>query len=133
MKQYRITSQNFVHQGETGVTDAVMNPQDLRELKRLAGISDLLEADAGGGGIAATPHASEEGITSPLGSNISATATERDELMKQYAVQPGTDLWFIINFTKPHLTGSLKSHVEKYLKQHPEYRPKYRAGEDPND
>lgn len=133
MKQYRITSANFVHPGETGDVDAVMDARCLAELKRLAGVPSLLEADAGGGGIAATPRASEDGITSPLGSNISATATERDVLMREYGVQPGTDLWFIINFTKPYLNGSLKAHVEKYLKKHPEYRPRYRNGEEPND
>jgi len=133
MKQYRITSANFVHQGESGDVDAVMDAQDLAELKRLAGVPSLLEADAGGGGIATTPRAIEDGITSPVGSNISVTANERNELMREYAVQPGTDLWFIINFTRPYLNGSLRAHVEKYLKQHPEYRPRYRAGEAPSE
>lgn len=124
MKQYRITSEHFVTQGETGNADAVMNTNDLAEIKKLAGITGLVE-----NGIAATPRASEEGIQSPVGSNISITGTERRELEKEYGAQPGTDLWFIINFTKPYLNGSLRSHVEDYLKKHPEYRLRPHPGE----
>ena len=42
MKQYRITSEHFVHQGETGDADAVMDSTDLYQLKKLAGITGLL-------------------------------------------------------------------------------------------
>ena len=70
------------------------------------------------------PQASEEGIQSPMGSNISFTAEERRNLEREYGARPGTDLWFIINFTKPFFNGSLRSKVEEYLKQHPEYRPR---------
>ena len=118
---------NFVHQGETGDDDAVMDPRDLSELKRLAGLP-IVEDGGALSGIAATPRASEEGIQSPVGSNISVTAKERNDLLKEFHVQPGTDLWFIINFTRPHITGSLRAHVEKYLKEHPEYQPKHYPG-----
>jgi hypothetical protein len=70
------------------------------------------------------PQAAETGIESPVGSNISFTAQERNALLKEFHVMPGTDLWFIINFTKPFFNGSLRSKVDEYLKQHPEYRPK---------
>lgn len=127
MKQYRITSENFVLQGETGDADAVMDMDDLRQIKKLAG---LVEGEGGAiAGIAATPRASEEGIQSPVGSNISWTAKERRDLESEYAAQPGTDLWFIINFTKPYLNGSLRAHVEDYLAKHPEYRPKSHPGD----
>ena len=43
MKQYRITSEHFVSKGETGDDDAVMDANDLRELKKLAGLTDLSE------------------------------------------------------------------------------------------
>jgi hypothetical protein len=123
MKTYRITSENFVLQGETGDADAVMDPQDLTELKRLAGITGLLEAEAGVyTGQNTVPQATEYGIQSPIGSNISYTAEDRRELEREYHAKPGTDLWFIINFTKPYLNGSVRSKVEEYLKQHPEYR-----------
>lgn len=121
MKQYRITSENFVLSGESGDDDAVMDAADLAEIKRLAGLTES--------GIAATPRASEEGIQSPVGSNISVTGNERRELEREYGAQPGTDLWFIINFTKPYLNGSLRAHVEDYLKKHPEYRPRPLPGQ----
>jgi hypothetical protein len=128
MKQYRYTSENFVHQGETGDADAVMDAQDLYQIKKLAG----LVTEGGGGalaGIPATPHASEDGIQSPVGSNISYTANDRRQLEAEYNARPGTDLWFIINFTKPFLNGSLRDHVERYLNDHPEYQQKKLPGE----
>lgn len=124
MKQYRITQADFVLPGESGDADAVMDSKDLSELKRLAGITGLLEAEGGMyTGNNAVPQAGEEGIQSPIGSNISVTANDRNELMREFQVRPGDDLWFIINFTKPYLNGSLRGHIEKYLEQHPEYRP----------
>ena len=125
MKQYRITQADFVLPGETGDDTAFMDPTDLAEIKKLAGITGLFEAEAGMyTGQNTVPQASEEGIQSPVGSNISNTAETRNELEQEYHAKPGTDLWFIINFTKPYLTGSVRDKVEEYLKQHPEYRPR---------
>ena len=39
------------------------------------------------------------------GSNISTTATEKSQLMKQHNIQPGTPEWFKLWFSKPYLTG----------------------------
>lgn len=129
MKQYRVTSENFVLAGETGDADAYMDPAELNELKKLAGISGLVEAGPGMyTGQNTVPQASEEGIESPVGSNISWTAKERRDLEDEYHAQPGTDLWFLINFTKPYLNGSLRSKVEEYLKQNPQYRPRPNPG-----
>lgn len=124
MKQYRITSEHFVHQGETGADNTVMHPDDLAEIKRLAGLP-ITEAEAG-------VYTGQQGVTntdpgpspSPVGSNISVTAMERRELEREYGARTGTELWFIINFTKPFLNGSLRDHVEAYLKEHPEERLK---------
>lgn len=127
MKQYRITSEHYVPQGETGEVDAVMHADDLAQLKKLAGV--VTEDGGGISGMAPIPQAGENGIESPVGSNISNTAETRNELMKEYGAMPGTDLWFIINFTKPYLNGSVRSHVEQYLKQHPEYRRKKAPGQ----
>ena len=125
MKQYRITQADFVLPGETGDANAVMDAQDLAEIKKLAGITGLLEAEAGMyTGMNTVPQAGEEGIESPVGSNISFTAKERRDLEREFHAQPGTDLWFLINFTKPYFNGSLRSKVEEYLKQHPEARPR---------
>jgi len=110
MKQYRITQADFVLQGETGDADAVMDARDLNELKRLAGITGLLEAEAGMyTGQNTVPQAGEEGIQSPVGSNISITANDRRQLEAEYGAKPGTDLWFIINFTKPFLTFTINN------------------------
>jgi hypothetical protein len=122
MKQYRIISADYVLPGETGDADAVLDSADLNAIRKLAG---LVTED----GIAATPRATEDGIQSPVGSNISKTAEDRRELEREYGAQPGTDLWFIINFTKPFLNGSLRSHIEDYLKKHPEYRPRPHPGD----
>jgi hypothetical protein len=123
MKQYRITSEHFVPQGETGEADTVMDPADLRELKRLAGIP-ITEAEAGvyvGGN---TPQAAEAGIVSPVGSNISWTAAERNLLVKEcqaeWRCKPGDPLWMLIMFEKPGLKHhSLRDAVEAFKKTHP--------------
>jgi hypothetical protein len=60
---------------------------DLDELRRLAGI---------------TP---SKGYTPYQGSNISVTGNEKGELMKKNNIQPGTDAWFQLWFSKPYLTG----------------------------
>jgi hypothetical protein len=125
MKQYRITSEHFIQQGETGDADAVMDTQDLHELKKLAGITGLLEAEGGVYSATQPVTNTDQGPSqSPVGSNISFTAQERNDLLKEFHVMTGTDLWFIIMFTKPFLNGSLRSKVEEYLKKHPEYRPR---------
>jgi hypothetical protein len=133
MKQYRITSQHFVPEGETGESDAFIDPTELNELKKLAGVPVSEEVGRGAGPVDSmgieTPQASETGITSPVGSNISYTAKERNDLLKKYHVMPGTDLWFLINFSLPKLNGSLEQHVEKYLQAHPEYAPGKMPGE----
>jgi hypothetical protein len=124
MKQIRITSKHFVHQGETGDADAVLHPDDLNEIKRLAGI--VTEAEGGMyTGVLPVPNSVPGDTPSPVGSNISVTAQERRLLEKEYHVKVGSELWFIINFTKPFLNGSLRQHVEDYLKDHPEDRPRH--------
>ncbi len=129
-KQYRFTSQDFVPPGESGYNDAVMDPNDLYSLRKLAGLpitEDL--GDNGAGAVAGldikTPQAQEVGIQSPVGSSTNPIAKERQELAREYHAQTGTDLWFIINFGRPDLVNkSLRQQVEEYLKAHPEYRPK---------
>jgi hypothetical protein len=126
MKQYRITSEHFVPQGETGEVDAVMDSADLRELKRLAGIP-ITEAEAGMyTGQNTAPQATEDGIISPVGSNISWTASERNALVKEYGTRPGDQLWMCIMFTKPFFNGSLKDHIERFLTKRPQDRPKFK-------
>jgi len=129
-RQYRFTSQNFVPQGETGEPDAYIDPKELQDLKRLAGLPVLEDMGNNGAGAVSglgiqTPQAQEVGIKSPMGSIQATTDKERKQLEREYHAQTGTDLWFIINFAKPELTNmSVRDQVERYLKQHPEYRPK---------
>ena len=144
MKQYRITSEHFVPKGETGDTDAFIDPQELQQLKKLAGLpfgiaestGDMSQPGPVGGMLDQVPQAGSEGVVSPVGttdqanvgSNISYTAAERNQLEQEYGARPGDDLWFLINFTKPYLNGSLRDHIERYLKAHPEKRPKLLPG-----
>lgn len=88
MKQYRITSGNFVLPGETGDPDAHMDPEDLNRLKEMAGISS---------GMPKAP--STEDI------NISNTGTEKAELMRKHNIKPGTPEWFQLWCSRPYLTG----------------------------
>jgi hypothetical protein len=41
----------------------------------------------------------------PEGSNISITGTEKAEIQREKNIQPGTDEWFRLWFSKPYLTG----------------------------
>ena len=106
MKQYRITAGDFVFAGETGDADAVMDPTDLARIKQLAGIMETAPVSGGLQGAVAgmmdnVPNSTEYGTQSPVGSSISYTAQERRDLEREYHAKPGTDLWFLINFTKP--------------------------------
>lgn len=39
------------------------------------------------------------------GSNISVTGTEKAKLMRKHKIEPGTEAWFKLWFSKPYLTG----------------------------
>lgn len=39
------------------------------------------------------------------GSNVSVTGTEKAEIQREKNIQPGTDEWFRLWFSKPYLTG----------------------------
>jgi hypothetical protein len=58
----------------------------ISELKKLAGIS-------------------KHKFTENEGSNISLTGMEKRELEKKHNIQPGTDEWFQLWFSRPYLTG----------------------------
>jgi hypothetical protein len=59
----------------------------LEELRRLSGVGQKHQ------------HTGSEG------SNISITGTEKAELMRKHCIQPGTQEWFQLWFSKPYLTG----------------------------
>jgi hypothetical protein len=106
MKEYRVTSQNFVLPGETGDPDAYIDPQELNQLKKLAGIPVYEEYSAGGHSPeTGTPNDNDQHAMSPVGSNISVTGQEKRDLEKKHGIRPGTDEWFKLWFSKPYLTG----------------------------
>lgn len=59
----------------------------LDELKKLAGINEF------------------KGLQPYGGSNISVTGTEKRRIEKEKNIQPGTDDWFQLWFSRPYLTG----------------------------
>lgn len=91
MQQRRFTAGDFVFQGETGTPDAVLCEEDLLELQRLAGVNSLTE---------------RKKQKSQDQENISHTAMKRVEYMKKHNIQPGTDEWFALWFSRPYLTGT---------------------------
>jgi len=129
MKQYRITSEHFVAKGETGEQDAVMHPDDLSQIKKLAGI--VIEAEAGVYSGAQPLTNTDNGPSpSPVGSNITYTADYRNKLLDKYQAIPGSWIWFLINFEPVRglgaNAGSLEDKIEAYLKSHPKERPENR-------
>ena len=62
---------------------------NLDELRKLAGITEF------------------KGLTPYEGSNISVTGTEKKRIEREQNIQPGTDEWFRLWFSLPHMTGAL--------------------------
>jgi hypothetical protein len=127
MKQYRFTSADFVPLGESGDDDAVMHPDDLAQIKKLAGMpTSLTEQDIGGavgGNLNNVPNTTETGTVSPMGSSVNATMQYRKELISKYQAHPGSDLWMLISFEKPKGGKTLEQYIHSYLDRHPDQRP----------
>ena len=66
-----------------------MKIDEIYKLKRLAGILD------------------REGnvVDSDDGSNISITGSDKGLVQREKNIKPGTDEWFKLWFSRPHLTG----------------------------
>ena len=62
---------------------------DLDTLKQLAGIR----------------YANSPNTCDYAGSNISLTGSEKRALERKHNIQPGTDAWFQLWFSRPYLTG----------------------------
>ncbi|NBR61851.1 MAG: hypothetical protein EBT86_09440 [Actinobacteria bacterium] len=82
MKQIKYTSQDFVP--EEQIPDTVLCDQDIRNLQVLAGLQP-------------TNAALPENMI-----NISHTAMEKVNLMKQHDIKPGTPEWFKLWFSRPY-------------------------------
>lgn len=46
-----------------------------------------------------------KGFTPYMPENISITGTEKAKIQRKKKIQPGTDEWFKLWFSQPHLTG----------------------------
>lgn len=89
MKQYKITSATFNLEGnDPSIPDAYVDPAQLAELKKLAGIDSL--------GLL------EKTEPSPITGEI---GTSKLEYERKHNIKPGTDEWFKLWFARPGLTG----------------------------
>lgn len=92
MRQIRVTSETFRTPGDDPtIPDAYVDPVALAELRKLAGIDSLSLMKP------YTP--------APATENISHAGTEKSEYQRKHNVQPGTDEWFKLWFSRPKLTG----------------------------
>lgn len=100
MKQYRYTSADFVTPGDTGDADAVMDADDLRDLRRLAGLNEDLAnlASIDSDNVAKIPNNANVNTTSPVGSNPSTGAMEKRKKEREAGIRPGDPEWFKLWF-----------------------------------
>lgn len=63
---------------------------DLKELQKLAGITNEFR-----------------GYEPYEGSNISVTGTEKKQIEREKGIEPGTEEWFKLWFSLPHMTGAM--------------------------
>mgnify|MGYP000550579314 CR=1 FL=1 len=61
----------------------------IQDLKKLAGITNEFKG------------------YKPVEENISVTGTEKKRIEREKNIQPGTDEWFELWFSLPHMTGAL--------------------------
>jgi hypothetical protein len=96
MKQYHITTDNIPKDSED---DAYIAPDDpLNELK-------VIQYLAGLGGEARLQEYRAHNAEINKGSNISATAAEKVQLMKQHNIKPGSQEYIKLWFSRPYLTS----------------------------
>ena len=91
-QKHRITTDNITPPGRD---DCVLSEDDVaREIARLQFLGGLGNLDR------STEYRSE-----PQGSNISLTGSEKRALERKHNIQPGTDAWFQLWFSRPYLTN----------------------------
>ena len=96
MKQYYITTDNIPQDSDE---DAYIAPDDpLNELK-------VIQYLAGLGSEARLQEYRAHNAEINKGSNISATAAEKVQLMKANNIKPGSPEYIKLWFSKPYLTG----------------------------
>lgn len=97
MRQYRVTSANFYQEGESGNPDAFMDPQELAELKKLAGINSLVETSL-------NIQQDHDEPFSPVGA-VNNNLSQKRQIEKDLNIKTGTPEWFRLYFARPELTG----------------------------
>ncbi len=96
MKQYYITTDNIPQDSDE---DAYIAPDDpLNELK-------VIQYLAGLGSEARLQEYRAHNAEINKGSNISATAAEKVQLMKQHNIKPGSQEYIKLWFSRPYLTS----------------------------
>ena len=96
MKQYHITTDNIPQDSDE---DAYIAPDDpLNELK-------VIQYLAGLGSEARLQEYRAHNAEINKGSNISATAAEKVQLMKQHNIKPGSPEYIKLWFSRPYLTS----------------------------
>jgi hypothetical protein len=94
MKQYRITTQDFV---QDSTDDCYLAPDDpIHEMKALAGLGGL------GGEARLHEYRANQG------SNISIPGTDTGRIQRENNIKPGTPEWFKLWFSLPYMTGEKK-------------------------
>lgn len=99
MKQFKITSENYnLHNSQED--DCALPADDpIHELKALSGL----------GGLGGTARLQEYRLKNlNQGSNITVTAAQNSEIMREKNIKPGTPEWFQLWFSLPYLTGEKK-------------------------
>lgn len=65
----------------------MLTVDELNNIRKLAGINEF------------------KGYTAYEGSNISVTGTEKRQIEREHNIQPGTDEWFKLWFSRPYWKG----------------------------
>jgi hypothetical protein len=101
MKQYRITSSDYVQPAETAlIPDAVLHDPAALELHDLARMQELAGIVEGRDKSATATFNNPSGLRSPV-----AVANEKKQIEKEQNIKPGSPEWFRLWFSKPGLTG----------------------------
>jgi hypothetical protein len=97
MKQYKITSDNIAPVNEQ--EDCLLPPDDpAHEIKRLQFL----------GGLGGEHRLAEYRNGRRTVENITHTAAENAQIMREQNIKPGTPEWFKLWFSLPYLTGETK-------------------------
>lgn len=134
MRVHHITSETFRLQGDDPtIPDCYVDPVALAQVRRTTvdtlGIMEKVKARESQGKAEGLPDDVQRavddmrrlaGVNKPYGGNqtgqespLSAAGTAKGEYMRQHDIQPGTDAWFKLWFSRPYLTGENPMPLDK--------------------